>query len=1407
MNGRTKQWMTVIIGILVFVIVVPWIARAELAKEYMRNGESYILVGHSDVNVRGVYRLNNPAGEAGANPLGKLFDPGNSYGLSVNLAREVFTFTTKTDPTYTFDPSVKLRRLLKAPGGVVLYGAHCDTRKTYPAFGTTFNQAGQPLYSTAGPSYNETGGGSNISWAWSGTVKVVQTAPGAIRVQKTAVSCDSNCAYTNGYSDGYWVYYVNVDGSGYGDIPNGAWWQSRDRDPSNRPGNLIYWDQAFRKYTKYDLYHWTKTMGIWTAGNPIYAQYVGPADSVYDEIVKRARISACMNCCCVNGSNDYPFPSSPKYVSLALSPFGRTYLYSRTQNSGADGQVRKNGVAMNLGDTNVIGLPNNVTTQWIGVSTADAMTDYVYLLGTQVIKNWLAAYSISVPADFNINAVSVSDQWWLDGGIVVAYDKTNKKMYQFIRNDKGGANTCKSPPISRKLDPAVDDIKADGFGNTYFSRTTFTPADAAISWVNAYSFVYTGSGPLGKYGMVYYSQRVDKTVNMMELGGTAEIFVGKQKLGDNVWRQTFTVPSSVNWSLLTLASIPTTPGFKLQGTKTLYTSVAEPDRIHLGVINVATPPKVEKIDGRIGGIDIVGLGAVPNYSNWASTEVNQAIHEFCVENAPEWNGKINVNTPGKDKWKGDQNGNGFEGGFVSSVVNTSGNIKTSPDVLYSWKVYKIQDSFGNPVLPADQLIKNVSNTTAPNFKMYFVSGVYQIECSAKFRWYNYDLLQFGSTVASLPACLRPTGGGYETAVAAAVPGFLTSGNYPGLHEPIPANTAVMLLKVNRLNPIPTGGIVNIQKFVGGVWTNPKAVAGIPHYHVATQGEKLDWRVDGNTMLNLFNLPVINDSNKVGVVAWENPAQLDYSFSLTLPDNSAFSLSLPSRTTMNKDDTSIKFGLDFPTDPTVGTLTCNAYRDWFYMRNSYDLDGNYLGQEKVTDTVKYTGQVSVLVLDTKFPEIVSVNNITAMPVDPLYYGTTYGKITDVVSGYANPASFSIRVRDNNPFANMTNISPIPESQHNRKTKQVATFFFERGSGKSLLPATNPAVGSETRTFLYYTSPGPNATSFITKWNGSVRSWTSNALWCPDIAQVSPVWNNATTGVVLYRQPQKFVKETTYSEVVYVLKASDWAYFQENSGPDDTVLDYFKRLPVGFANNSLPEYNAAGQVGAAHKGLALMFQAQDSSGNVVPARKHLGNLWIKDTLGPVMTMNIRDFANSFSPETVPFNLSRYLDPVIRYDILPTTTEWTPQLSGDYPSMPSSLGFVVGIPKSLAAELVHSLGYHPPKGQEGMEFFLDLNPMDNIDVAGSPNEPLIKVVGPLGLYTEGSPPQINLDSKSTPNKLRLVLQRSGVYNVTLTCQDTALTYDGGPAPIKRTITFGIVVAPTRMEIRVIDKKSNSF
>lgn len=1385
------------------------------AVQYKRNGECYLLIGHDNALYRGVYRLNNPSGEGDGNPVGqKLFDPQASYGIYVDLDRQVFTFSQNTEPTYSYNSGWTLKRLLKAPGGIGLWGAHCDTRKAYhvPTENKTYNEAGKPIYTTVGPMGNGEDPTSwdpvNVCWNWSGVVKPVIKEAKRWYFKKIAhYCCSPDCSITNGLNDGYWCYFVDVDAQGYGIVPNGAWWQSRDPDPPGRPGNVFYWDRSERKHTFYDLNYWKKSFGVWSASNNVISKlYRAKVGTIYDEIVKRSQISACLNYCCVNGSKANSFEAQPKFVSLAMSPFGRTYLYSRTQTSTTDGKIEMGGIEVSPTSPNVIGFINDLSTQWVGVSTKSKSEDYIYLLGTRTIKSWLDDYNIKVPS-LAITSVAVSDQWWLDGGIIYAYDKAEGAAYQFVRDDKSGTGKCKSRPTKISLGSNIDAIGADGDGNLYFTKTNMMPASTAgLTWSHAYRYAVTSNYSGRIYGYVYYKQQVYKTAYCQEFGASSYYQLGTQiNIGNNEYRRYFSIsttdfgslPSeSTNITAIRGKPLVWSGGFEAVGTK-----VSDPKLTQLGVINVARPPTMVTPNSQLALVDIVGIEDSNPAFKFATDEVKQGMYTFRIENAPYWSGRNNIAVPGKTEWEGDRNNNGTEGGFVSSIMNTSASVNTSPQVLYTWKIYKIQDAFGNVPADASKPVReSATPTSSPRTDYYFRSGTYQIMCSAKFKYYDYNSLPFGSTVNDINDAIRPKsadGTAMLTALAAPLNPAINSGNFPGL-QPIPPNTACTILKVNRQSPPPAGKTVDIQLLSGSTWKDP-SLNGTVKYHVVNEKQSYNWRLKGDPsdppgsyLHNLYNLPNITNSNMIpGSLMWVDsmPVQYEWTLNLTLPDGSSYPAQEVSKNSYSQSDVAIALKQDFPTDPVMGELTCKAFRKWIYEENIYSDDGEYIKTEFVEGKVEYNGSVKVLVIDKTPPKIVQINGISfdgSNPLNPIYLGETGQPVINSTLSYntfTNPTEFTVLVEDNNIYANMNNLAEVAPSArlHDRGVNQSATMFFERTSAKTIFPAIGFVPGGTNNSdTCYYSSPGVTILA-----DGLVKD-----------------------GVyMIKREPIKWKTGDISSYVKYTFRVSDWKHLQP--GTDSDLLQSPTRWPTDFANNC-SSYENSGALGVKHQGYAVMFQAIDSSGHKT-LRTHIGNVWIKDSLAPIVSATVRDYAGTFE-EQQPYGLNSFFKSgKISYGLLSTASNWYVASNFKYAGMTSLLGIPSAIGESADKNLVYSS--HPPLIQEGTEVFIKTVASDNISVPNQADTgiPSAKVTGPAGLYMREGAKQLGGGSSGITSikdkELRLMLQESGVYKVILTAEDNAKDFSGKSAPNKRTVEFGIIVAPSSMNIRAIDKLNTQF
>jgi len=231
-----------------------------LAAEYERNGEVYVLIG--DGTQIGVYRLNDPAGEGV--PIGWLYNPLQSYGISVNLSRKVYTFSETIAANYvTLSGNIDVR--MKPVGQNIMQGFHCEHRSSW-------GEAGWSVYTTSGTMSNYPGyysATANASGWW---------------MSRSVGSC-CGCGAPNTSPNSFQVFLVTPDASGWASIPNNTWYQSWDADTHGRPGKH-YRDRTEGKAHNYNLLEWYQ--GI-TGNTPADK---GTKASSYEKKVQRALLGS-----------------------------------------------------------------------------------------------------------------------------------------------------------------------------------------------------------------------------------------------------------------------------------------------------------------------------------------------------------------------------------------------------------------------------------------------------------------------------------------------------------------------------------------------------------------------------------------------------------------------------------------------------------------------------------------------------------------------------------------------------------------------------------------------------------------------------------------------------------------------------------------------------------------------------------------------------------------------------------------------------------------------------------------------------------------------------------------------------------------------------------------------------------
>ncbi|NLI76392.1 MAG: hypothetical protein GX442_08120 [Candidatus Riflebacteria bacterium] len=1353
-----------------------------MAAEYTRNGEVYVLIG--DGAEKGVYRLNDPAGEgvpySGDDPL---YDPGTSYGISVNLNRHVFTFTETIANGYILLPG-NIDVDIKPVGQNIMQGFHCDHRSHWsehftPIYTTSGTPSNYPGYYTLTPtSYGYSAYRSVGSCCGCGAPKVANTWP---------------------------VYVVSRNAAGKGNIPNGSWYQSKDADTAGRPGKA-YRDRVEGKAHNYDLLEWWAGISGNTPTNR------GKRAESYEKKIYRAILGSCIDPCGTNQTN-LTQDADPQYVSISLSSMGRTYCYTRTQTSTSDGKV-----TLDLADYGgpLVGSTrkNDLSTQWVGCSLRNTGSDYVYVLGSQVIKDWLTALGYTIPAGFNVTSVSVSDQWYLKGGIVFAYNAGNGRAYQFTRTENSdGSEGSTSFYRSIDLGTGIDDIKADGNGDLFYGKTAYFPPNATgFSPADVATIAWTAVSPdtgVAK-GRLVFNQKVTKSVYQLPNGATAGKLVNGVFLGNNKWEQFFWVPMTLSdgrsYLALTrtnyVAVVPTADWHWIDTlpAKDPTPSVALPTRVQLGVINVAAPPDP---GGASSVVDIVGP------VNDITTDVPQGYYTFRVENAPRWerddwnaNNKNNVT---------DTNGNGTLGYFVATVSKAGSYVSSllSDHVVYEWAIYQIQDAYGKVLTPAPLVAKSGSGSSpafavSPDIGRYFTAGVYQIMCRAKFKWYNYNALPFGSTVLDKPSVLV----GFDMANPAPWPASLVA-SQPAGFKTVPADTAVTILRVNVQPPIFLGKPTDIQcKLATATVFQDPSVAGSYKYFAIDEQVQYHWKLKEEAAL--FNLPTVSDSNKVGAVRWRDPeASYDWSYSVTLPGNNAYAITVATNSTSLDTATKVQFGLPFPTDPVLAQLSCFASRRWEYDYKAYDSQGNPLGIFTKTDVASYSANVTLLVRDQTPPQIVSING-AALP-----NLTLQGRTGDTLSSVTgNPTTLQVVVRDNNPFGNATPTCPITGISRHSKAKQMGSFQYETGAGKVLVPlSTLPALASDTGLTAAQIKANVQAGNPV----GSVAADdAAKVLWYSAPGQ--DLLANGTTDT-LFKVSRSFPTVpagSLFSEVAYSLDISSLRHFSRadfSSTPADKY-EHPTRLPLNFANNA-PGYDNAGGIPSPHAGYGIAVSAQDASG-LRDNRVMVGNIEVLDNKRPVLYLLVTDMKSNLT-EAVPFDISAFSDPNLAsesihgcYNMLGNTETWKPDSTGVFSSgftiyAPTLLGF----PPPAITDLGVFAAQHPQLIDNEVETILQLRWLDNIAVAtATAVAPRFTLKGPDSgsLYFKDGMTEVTLNAGLSENyTVRTLFRQPGVYRITAEVKDTALNLARSDNANNRKLEFGLVVVPTTMTIRVLDRESN--
>ncbi len=787
---------------LVLIAVVPMLvappAVFALATEYNRNGEVYLLIGQG--TAKGVYRLNDPAGEGLF--LGFLFYPqpnpsipfpgktvSTAMSISVDLNRNVRTFCQVDDNNWVLKSGNIPRQVAMTltngkSQGQADYGWHHYYHADCRGYWGDNSQVGKPIYRVAGAPFAANPGAA--------------IAEPPVHERFPAKDGGGNILY--------------YPGQAWYSIPNGSWYQGWETS-GTIGGGVSY--RVARDVVNIKAHDWHLLRWYIGAGN--YPIDDGITCTSSDVSCTHYSLFGCIDPC---GPAAPPgtTPAKDVYQHIAFTPaqggqLSRTYMYWREQTTpsysitityGSGSPGNYSGIKIGIPDD--VGSPDPKTgTRWIGVSLKNPTEDFVYTLGNKTISQWYQAQTgAAPPSGFNVNAVTVSNQWNQKGGIVYAYDKTQGWAYKFQRNDTAYAGPADNlnPAFITSYEPInlgsdIDDIKADGFGNLYYGKTTTTPS-AAPSGFNLDNDVVAMKdlGPDG-YGFytyeAVYCQATNKSVFQRLVVNPTPAIIGSKNLGNTYYVRYLKVPmTSASAAELLVApyyntSDPSGPGFTKRmtarggswflgwqkDTVNYPDTSATADKVEIGVINVPTPPKIYSFPGYASRLDLVGPYSSFPVPNYAMRHTNQSsnllpgtvglnpstLYFYMVENYPLADG------PQDPTIQTDWNGNGYAGGFITAIVpGANGLVESTTNggrLFYRWILWTVQDSFGQVIDPASYSDPQPlpDYPTDPQGDRMFgfyspVGGKYILTCQVKYDWYNYDSLPFGSFIQNVDSCRR-----------------------------------------------------------------------------------------------------------------------------------------------------------------------------------------------------------------------------------------------------------------------------------------------------------------------------------------------------------------------------------------------------------------------------------------------------------------------------------------------------------------------------------------------------------------------------------------------------------------------------------------------------------------------------
>lgn len=1116
----SSSWFRSVLALSLFVLVLAGPAAA-LHQYYEQNGDCYVLI--CDGPYRGAYALNNLTGGA----VQKIWDLEDSDGQDLDAYGIA--------ATQQWDGSAPQKKLYVFAGIDTApqdwYGMISRRVIVWPDATGVYSEAVDRIihryHDPGSPGDSPTGRGNHCASDY------CQSLPNIFG--GTCYPCSIVPDPTPGKS-------------GYYDVPAGQWYHSLDHPVwspytygwgSGGGGGWVHYvcrENVKVTFRDIKLHLLERNTGVVDPDD-------FPSDVAYVKTSENSTLDQRGECVdgCITANDGLTGPAGEiPYLDCSYSSIGKSYLYRREPTLTEYTLVGKDG------DTTLVGEPSNLTTTSIGVSSKDTAGDFVYVVGTDVINSWLTAagapYSIATLTDF-----AVSDQWWSTGGIAYAYDKTQRTVYKFVRNDKLGTT-----PIPEQINVGLDgflpdSIGADGFGHLYLMKTRMDPADTS-TWTpaDAYTYWQTWTDFFGnKYGRAFFTQGVYKTVYKRNYytRETSPIS-GDIVLGTNTFLRDFIVPAGQNFN--DKANWQWNGGFAQIGTP-----VETEYEVKIAVINSATPPQVE--GNRTGLCDVRGpllfssdTGAFnPAPADEEGKYTDENVYFFEVENFPRFDTN-EVNT-----WSGDDiDGDGRRGQFVSTVKKST--------MQYYWKVIKVKDGNGGAVNTTilDQTL------TAPGsyrFSAVLPAGEYWVGVKTVFHYYDYDLLLPGSLANDKESVLV----GPRTAVG--------DTHYPN-GEIIADNSGYSWVSINikGWNPPPEGdSVIMSGKFspaTGFTYkpdnTDSFGALGYPKYVIPDQAVQ-DWSFKlRDNLENRTNHPtegrltIMNEAKPpipAGIVkivpdtnVWTDPSP-QYSWESLLKRGDDTIIEVPPLTTSGPELSAAETKRLFPapSQPKAYTLKATARRvgtvQAYFPTPIIYPDGN-IGTDwgEPTDVpiiVQMSAMCEVIVKDLTGPQISYPNPLDVGTASGVFvnreflYGTTGETIASPTSPpVVTPQNLIFVVADNNPMGNDPTTLAYSDPYHNDPTTNDLSVNHTYSARYAELYYPTVPERSEITPATYYRS-------------NSTQNDNTNSEY--KLQQKDLVESDFETGDLDWLPKEKYNKAFSYR--MYKIPLADLAHFSDQGAP--------------------------------------------------------------------------------------------------------------------------------------------------------------------------------------------------------------------------------------------------------------------